>query len=126
MFDMISPLEKPNEDWRDEIWTHNGVPDLIFRHPDEGEDVVHLGELLEEDGEAVPLTDDRDAEVNNKGSVSPDFYSRPTYVRSPLEMKYKMWHRSRVLSYLLTSSSIRPFHVSFSCNLPKSSTISRL
>ena len=63
---------------------------LILRHPDKGEDVLLLGELLEEDGEAVPLTDDRDAEVNNKGSVSPDFYSCPTYVRSPLEMKYKL------------------------------------
>ena len=81
----ISPLEKPNEDWCDEIWTHNGVPDLIFRHPDEGEDVIHLGELLEEDGEAVPLADDRDAEVNNKVAVSLDFNSRPAYVSLPIK-----------------------------------------
>ena len=86
----ISPLKEPNEDCCNDKRRCNGVPDHFLCHPDEGEDVVDLGELLEEDGEAVPLTDDRDAEVNNKGSVSPDFYSCPTYVRSPLEMKYKL------------------------------------
>ena len=49
---------------------------LILRHPDKGEDVLLLGELLEEDGEAVPLTDDRDAEVNNKVAVSLDFRNK--------------------------------------------------
>ena len=62
---------------------------LILRHPDKGEDVLLLGELLEEDGEAVPLTDDRDAEVNNKVAVSLDFDSHPTYFRSPLEIKFE-------------------------------------
>ena len=100
MFDMISPLEKPNEDCCKDIWTCNGEPDLVVSHPDEGEDVVHLGELLEEDGEAVPLTDDRDAEVNNKGSVSPDFYSRPTYVRSPLK-EYEFLQKKQELKALL-------------------------
>ena len=125
MFYMISPLEKPNEDCCKDIWTCNGEPDLVVSHPDEGEDVVLLGELLHEDGEAVFFTDYRDAEVNIKCSFSLVFYSRPTDVRFPL--KEELWQKLTlysVLSYLLISSFIKPSHVSSECFIPKSSTTS--
>ena len=81
----VWPFKEPNENCCEYKGNQNGEPDIVVRHPDEGEDVVLFGEVLHEDGEAVPLTDDRNTEVNSKGSVSLDFYSRPTYVRSPLK-----------------------------------------